>query len=97
MTAFPNAHEERARSAKAFALTDAVDRHVRAAGLDPYADAAEVAAMLQGWPDAAWRQLAIGCGQRPPSDVTKALVIARVASRSKYADVDPFERCGGVS
>lgn len=77
-----NAFEERARSSKAFVLVDVIDEQCRAAGLDPYSDALEIGAMLAEWPEAVWTMLAVGCGQYPPSETTRALIVARILSRA---------------
>lgn len=78
-----NLHEERARARKTTALVDAIDEHCRGAGLDPYGNAREIAAMLAAWPDWVWNTLAVGCGQYPPSETTRALIVARVLSRAQ--------------
>jgi hypothetical protein len=78
-----NVHEERARGEKAFVLLDAIDKLCRTAGLDPFADALEIATMLQGWPESCWTELAVGCGKHPPSETTRSLIICRVRSRAE--------------
>ncbi len=85
-------HEERARSAKVFALVEAADRLARRVGLDPYSDAEAMAGMLERFTAEQRVELAVGCGKRPPSETTWALVVARVRSRAEYAEQDPFAR-----
>jgi hypothetical protein len=75
--------EHIARSNKAFVLADAIYELCRSSELDPYANAAEIAAMLTHWPAEAWTMLAVSIGQKPPSPTTQALVVARVLSRAE--------------
>jgi hypothetical protein len=82
----PNPHEDTARSRKVFALVEAIDRVCRKANLDTYADAEEIAGMLENWDATAWAELAISHGIRPPSETTRHMVIERVRARAQYVD-----------
>lgn len=78
-----NLHAERARARKTDALADEIETLCRAKGIDPYADARDIADLLTNWTDFHWRALAKGCGQNPPSDITKGRVIARFVRRAE--------------
>jgi hypothetical protein len=74
-----------ARASKVEALVAELDRMTREAGHDPIASAGGIANMLRSWSDLRWRQLAISCGKRPPSEVSKALVVGTFVARIKGA------------
>jgi hypothetical protein len=76
-----NVYETTARNLKTHALVDEIDRLCRRSDIDPVANAADVGHMLAQWPEHAWAQVALACGKRPPSDETRAMVIARYVSR----------------
>ena len=69
------------RTSKVEALVAELDRMTVEAGHDPVKSAAGVANMLRGWSDLHWRQLAITCGKRPPSEVSKSLVLQTIVAR----------------
>lgn len=75
--------EERGRALKAYRLVDAADELARKIGKDIYADANELADALARFPQPARTALAVSCGQRPPSEMTWSLVVARVRSRAE--------------
>jgi hypothetical protein len=76
-----NSFEFAARAMKVHSLVDEIDRLCRRSDVDPIEHADDVGRMLAAWPDHAWAQVALACGKRPPSDETKALVVARYVSR----------------
>jgi hypothetical protein len=78
----PNSFERVARMAKVTRIVRELDYQLRLAGGDPNHDPARVVAMLVGWPEQNWKKLAIVAGAKPPSDITKAAIIADYQARA---------------
>lgn len=78
-----NDFETAARAKKAAALVDGVELLCRKCEIDTFENAEQVAQMLSTWSERQRNELAVSCGQRPPSDTTWDLVVARFFARAE--------------
>lgn len=85
-----NSYETEARQRKALALIDCA--------MNAYDGEGFTAEDLEAFTDGQWRMLADAAGVRPPSEVTRALVVSSVrvrrADREKVSDDDLFSGFG---
>ena len=80
-----NPFESNARYRKRDALLAQLDRIITMCGLSTRNDAVIVVGVLRDWTHARWTELAVSCGQREPSDITKQMVIDALLARGKAA------------
>lgn len=83
-----NSFEERGRGEKVARIVQALDAGAETAGLDPIADAEEIARKLRALTDAEWLKVAqeAGCKRKkPPSVLTQGMVIAVYSRRVDVA------------
>jgi hypothetical protein len=50
----------------------------------------------EAWGDAEWSRVAVQCGQKPPSAITRAAVLDALRARARWENEDPLARCGAV-
>lgn len=87
-----NSFAREARALKVAALVEHFDAMLVGIGRDPHHDAADMARTLreQFTPDC-WRSHAHGCGQRKPSSLSRAQVIAIYEGRALVARAEQSE------
>lgn len=91
-----NAYEMAARFTKALKLAAAIDAASLAQHIDPHAEAEAIADGLANPLAPMWREVSISMGKEPPSEHTKAAVLAIFEARVLARKMVPFMSAANV-